>query len=79
MIVAAQGFAFDHAVAERHLPVRAAILKPIKLAAFGAHQGNRFAREMHAERLARFRFRAPGDGIPVIGMRADAAQVGRRS
>jgi hypothetical protein len=62
---------------QRHLAVGAAVLERKHLPALAAIEHDGFACETAAERPARFQLIAPGDGIPVIRMRADATQIER--
>ncbi len=78
MIAAADRFAVDHARMQRHLPVRATILEREYRAGLRAHQHDRLPGKAHAMRLAALDLARPGQGIPVIGMDGDAAQVAQR-
>jgi len=61
---------------ERHLAVSAAILQREDLSALAAIEDDRISREPATPRLARFEIVRPQQGIPVIGMGIDAAEVG---
>ena len=72
----------DHAEVQRYLPMRATIFECEDLTARAAVQDDRFTGEAARQGFSGLQFIAPGDRIPVIRMRAHAAQidgVGRRA
>src|SRR5262249_61474377 len=75
VIAALDLLAADAPLAQRELPVRAAILEREDLARVGPDEHDRLACKRHRERLAALQLSRLGDGIPVVGIARDAAQV----
>src|SRR6202044_555383 len=75
VIMALELIAADHPEMQGYLAMSAAILEREYLAAFAAIQHDRQRGKAAAERLARLELFRPGEGIPVVRMRPDAAQI----
>ena len=75
MIVAFEFIAAYDSEVQRHLAMSATVLECKDLPALASIQHDGFAREAPAERAPYFELIAPGDGIPVIRMRAHAPQI----
>ncbi len=77
MIAAAHRATLDHAMAERDLAMRAAILQREDLTLGAPDDHHRLADDAPGEHLAGLELAAPGDGVPMVGMGADLAQIAR--
>jgi hypothetical protein len=75
VIAASQSVAGNRPQMQRNLPVRAPVLQRKHTSACPAIKYNRVAREPNAARRSSFQVVGPRDGIPVIRMCSDAAQV----
>ena len=76
MIAAAQGIALHRAQMQRDLAMGTAVFQGKDAAALAAIQRNRGTGEFAADDVSRLDLIGPCQWIPVIGMQADAAQIG---
>ncbi len=73
--MALQFIPIDHAEVQRYLPMRTTIFQCEDFAARAAVEDDRFTGETARQGFSHLQFIAPGDRIPVIRMRAHAAQI----
>ncbi len=72
MIATPEALGTDDTRVERHLPVRAAILKREAGTVVRTDQNDRIAGEVHGQRLPRLQIARPGHRIPEVGIDADS-------
>ncbi len=75
MIAAADRAIGHHALGQGNLPVRAAILQSEDRLIFRPHHHDGLSGETRRVTLAGLHLPRPGDRIPMVGMRADAAEI----
>mgnify|MGYP003363193673 CR=1 FL=1 len=78
MIAAFDGFTLDDALAQRHLPMRAAILKRKNTAILRAYQSDRMFAKTTPDRLSALDVLLPRDGVPEIRVYIHTAQIDGR-
>ncbi len=75
VITAAHDVSVHDALRQWHLPMRAAVFQRENSTILGADEHDRLAGETCGERPSGLHLARPGDGIPMVGMRTDLAEV----